>query len=248
MQTFIKWVVLIVGFLGSVASIIGVVFSLCSAEISSVVLLGCLCAFLVSILILNGYGVFQFVKKENEKPYKKISIFATFETCDDTHSNYETYRVIQSKRLALTYFDHEFKWSGTKPPVISSDIQTKGKYTQNDATEYDVVRLHFKKPLIFNDTATVHFKAELDDVDHVAKPFLEFKVDTPINLILYKIILKNKPADFNEAATLYQKPIDAHVGEYKPICTVPFDTITKTYQYPLIDPTVGYFYKLEWKK
>lgn len=248
MQTFIKWVVLILGFCGSVASIVGGILSLCSTSISSVVVLGCLCVFLLSVLILNIYGVFQFIKKENGKPYKKISIFATFETCNDTHSKYETYRVIQSKRLALTYFDHEFKWSGTKQPIISSDIQIKGKYTPKDATEYDVVRLHFKKPLIFNDTATVHFRAELDDVDHVAKPYLEFKVDTPINLILYKIILKNKPADFNESATLYKKPIDARIGVYESVCTVSFDPITKTYQYPLIDPTVGYFYKLEWKK
>lgn len=248
MRVVLKWIVLIIGFLGSIASIVGVIVSMCSTEINSVVILGCISAFLVSILILNIYGVLQFIKNENEKPYKKISIFATFETHDDTHSTYETYRVIQSKRLALTYFDHEFKWSGTKTPVLSSDIQQIGTYTPKDANEYDVVRLHFNTPLIFNDTATVHFRAELDDVDHVAKPYLEFKVDTPINLILYKIILKNKPSIFNDSAILYKKAIGAPLAKYERVCTVSFDSATKTYQYPLIDPQVGYFYKLEWKK
>lgn len=249
MRTIAQWIVLIIGFLGSLCSIVSIVLLCVSVETSAHMALLCVCLFLLAFLVILIWGILRISHNENNLPHKRISIFATFETIDSTHSTYETYRVIQSKRLILTHFDHEFKWSGTKEPLISSSIQKVGKIEKGQQGEYDSVRLILKTPLLYNENTTLHFKAELDDVDNKAKPYLDFKVDMPINLISYRVILKNKPNDFCKPAFLSRKLINTDVpAEYEKLGSVQFDNATKSYQYTLIEPEVGYYYRLEWEK
>lgn len=230
------------------ASIVSMFYLLFTDEVNGKIALFAFCFFLLFACISLIYGINQFIKKENEKDHKKVSVFTTFETIDNTHGVFETYRVIQSKRMILSCIDQNFKWSGSKMPEISSDLQTI-KQVKTIADNYDKAVLEFKRPLLFNETATVHFKAKTDDFDGSALPYLDYKVDTEINIIHYRVILRHKDNSYNKPAILSKKAINSdHPTNYERFGSVPFDPISKSYQYNLITPEIGYFYRLEWEK
>lgn len=234
--------------LAGIASIIGVVLLAFSSQTNAIIALSFFCAALTILLISILYAIHSFIKKENENNHLKVSVFTKFETIDNTHSIFETYRVIQSKRLVLTEIDQMFKWSGSKLPRVSSKFQTV-KDVITDKQDYDKAILTFKRPLLYNETGVVHFKAETDDFDGLAKPYLDYRVETLINIIHYRVILKHKSSDFNAPAEVLRKPIHSkHPVDYEKIESVTFDERAKSYEYYLTNPEIGYFYRLQWEK
>lgn len=89
----------------------------------------------------------------------------------------------------------------------------------------------------------------MDDVDRTSKPILEQKVIQPIQLICFRVVLKNKPKSYAKPAQIRRCRIDTklHV-DYETICSVPFDQVGKSYYYVLREPETGCFYRLEWEK
>lgn len=246
---FLKRWTVILSSIGSIASIIGLIIFCFSDQTGLIVSLSFFCICLLLILIATISVLFSFIKNENNVPYKKVSVFTRYETSDGIHIAYETYRVIQSKRIILTEVKQGFKWSGSKMPVITSRLQEVANVISHNDNTYDQAILKLKKPLLFNETGTVHFHAEMDDFDGCASPYLDFKVDMPVNIIHYRIILKHKPANYCIPAKLLKRKIDTAIpAEYIPISSVEFDKESKSYEYHLIAPEVGYFYRLEWKK
>ncbi len=248
MRFFKHWAI-ILSSLGSIASIIGLVIFCFSDQTGLIISLSFFCACLLLILIALIFVLCNFIKNENKAPYKKVSAFTKYETSDGVHITNETYRVIQSKRIILTEVEQNFKWSGSKMPVITSRLQEVVNVISNNKDTYDQAILKLKKPLLFNETGTIHFHAEMDDIDGIASPYLDFKVDMPVSIIHYRVILKHKPTDYCTPAKLLKRKINSVTpAQYTPISSVEFDKGSKSYEYHLIAPEVGYFYRLAWEK
>lgn len=242
---------LLVGFniVTGLASIAGLVVSLVSDKAGWTVSLVCLCAFLLSIVVLLWWGLFQIVKTDNADEYKKISVFSSYETSDGVKGVYEIYRIIQSKRIILTHIYQSFKWSGSNQPKLDSSLQKVDDDIIKGGKNFDKVKLTFNTPLLYNETATVHFKASVDDSDGKAEPYLGYKVDMPVNLIHFRVTLKHKPITFNQVANIEKQMIGTDCPTiYSHVESVSFDKESKSYTYDLKNPEVGYFYRLIWDK
>lgn len=178
------------------------------------------------------------------------SSFYQLSTNDGIIIEYDTYRHIQCKRLISTEYPTHFKWSGSKNPEISSNLQVLGETKfAGSSIDADKALLIFKKPLSYNQTAVVHFKAICDDSDKKSASYLGTKVTQPIDIIHYRIILGYKPDNYNEPAILSRKSLKAQSwASYEQVATVQFNQKSKSYEHHLIYPELGYHYKLEWTK
>lgn len=235
--------------IAGVCSIIGIGVLIFSDYTNSIIALSCLVCFLILLLGLVLETVRRFIRNAYKEPYEKVSVFMKFETLDSTHSEFEMYRVIQAKRIVLLEVEQHFKWSGTKRPKVTSKTQIVKDVLNNDTNTYDKAILVFKKPLLFNETGVLHFHAELDDYDGKASPCLEHKVDMPVNIIHFRIILRHKNDAFNASAKLMRRKIDScNITGFEILESVSFDMKLKSYEYHLINPEVGYFYRIEWEK
>lgn len=231
------------------ASILSVTFLLLTDQINSMIALCVFCLFLICLLALITTSVFRLVSQENPEEYKKIAAFTSYEAVDDTHGIFEVFKVIQSKRLILQQVEHNFKWTGTQRHVISSELQEIERLIISEKKDYDKALLRLKKPLGFNESCTIHFKALTDDIDGMAQPHLDFKVSSAMNVIHFRVTLKNKGGDFAKPAKILKKPIESNVPlGYEQYGSIPFDIQSKSYQYCLPEPEIGYFYRLEWEK
>lgn len=89
----------------------------------------------------------------------------------------------------------------------------------------------------------------MDDFDNISQPHLDYKVDKPINIIHYRVILRHKDSSFKTPATLKRMPINSKgPSTYEEFGSIPFDAVSKSYNYDLINPEVGYYYRIEWIK
>ena len=229
------------------ASIIGIIIFAFSDATNAIIALVFFCLSLLALLISIIWAINSFVKRGNENNHLKVSVFTKFEALNTTNSIFETYRVIQSKRLVLSEIEQNFKWSGSKLPNISSKFQEVKNIIINER-DYDKAILTFKKPLLYNETGVVHFRAETDDYDGTAKPYLDYKVESHINIIHYRVILKYKN-DFHQPAKVLKRPINCNSPtEYTEISSITFDERAKCYEYYLINPEPGYFYRIQWEK
>ena len=103
--------------------------------------------------------------------------------------------------------------------------------------------------LFYNEPAVVHFHADMDDVDGVAQPHLDVKIEEPISVVNFHVILAYKNKDFSEQAVFKRKLINSAIPtDYIVLETIPFNVQSKSYEYVLTNPEVGYFYRLEWVK
>lgn len=105
------------------ASVLGVVYLFFTDKEIGVLALTFFSIFLLGVLIAVWVGVIKMIKKEYNEEYKKITSFTSYETNDGVHGVYEVFKVIQSKRVFLQHVDHNFKWSGSRMPMISSELQ-----------------------------------------------------------------------------------------------------------------------------
>ena len=207
--------------------------------------------FLIAILIKIFLVINKYVEVKNPKGYLKNSTFVKYSTNDGRKIFYQVYRNIQCKKPILTEYEYGYKWSGTRPPKISSTMQEIGAIVgaNKDGHEYDKVVLKFKTPILYNQMATVNFNAELDDSDNKSLPHVENKVEDHIQIIHIRIELKHKKASFNKPAKLLKRAISSDVSEdFVEVESIPFDRGTKSYEYHLINPEIGYFYRIRWEK
>ena len=81
------------------------------------------------------------------------------------------------------------------------------------------------------------------------QPHLDVKVEEPISVVDFRVILAYKDSNFSERAQFMRKPINSGIPtDYQILETVSFNTYSKSYEYVLTNPEVGYFYRLEWIK
>lgn len=106
----------------SICSIIGlfiVVMSDKNATIIALITL-CLCMLIVLIGIILAFD--KMLRQNYGKEYRSISSFYVYQTDDGVKSTFETFRLIQCKRMFLSQIQYKFKWSGSLMPKKSVDF------------------------------------------------------------------------------------------------------------------------------
>ena len=212
-----------------------------------------LIAFIIFLLFLVSaicYAVHKIVRKEHDKEFLKLSDFITYKYLDRNHVVYDVYRLIQSKRAFLREIKWNFKWTGGHKPKIKSDLQLcDGTIYKGSDNGFDHVVLKPKKALFYNESEVLHFHAEMDDSDNTSLPVVGMKIEEPVKVVNFQVILSYKSSEYCEPAEFKRKPIlDNGYDTFEHIAMVNFDKESKSYQHILTNPEVGYSYRLEWKK
>lgn len=237
-------------FIASVCSIASLVLLFINNKTACIIALA---IFSVGLLILL-YGIIRGINKmiidNNADSYKRIASFCVFQSNDGVKSTFELFRMIQCKRLFLMDIPYNFKWTGSKQPILSSRSQeiTNVKYNP-DKDQWDEATIKFPQPLKYNECTVVNVRTDNDDPEKIAKPYLSSKLEAPIDVLGFRVLLSYKPDDFNTPAQLKRKKIEAAIdGEYEMLGSVSFDKVHKLYYHCLINPEPGYIYKIEWEK
>jgi len=234
-----------------IATIVGLICLFFEKSTAILIALSTFCLLLLVIAIYVFVFLWQHLKRTNYE-YIGYATFIKFETAiDGRNIIFEVYKQIQCKRMILSEFKYTFKWTGDQLPIIISKLQnTDGRIYLADEGSYDHVKLNLKRALVFNETETIHFHATMDDINNASQPFVESKIDTPTQIIHFRIILKHKPVDYFKPAVLKRRKINPQIGStrYEELQTVPFIQDCKSYEHHLLEPEVGYFYRIEWEK
>lgn len=204
---------------------------------------------LLTLLFVLVRAINTYFRTTSDADHDRIYTDIRYETSDGYNIDYDIYRIIQSKVPLLHQINHGFKWSGTKSPKITSDLQELS-FIQKGALEddFDIACLKFNQPLKYNETAVVHFRAELDDSDEKSDTMISYKVSSFSELIHFRVILRYKGDDYRATAKVYMRRIGAPVNKLKEIDTIPFDHQTKSFEFLKERPEIGYLYILKWER
>lgn len=236
--------------LTSFCSIAGFIVLFVKNETACIVALSVFCLCLLALFFVIYRGINKLILESSEKEYRSISSFYTFECIDGQRSTFDVYRLIQCKRLFLKEISYNFKWSGTRMPEITSNTHSIKNVSHNaDKEKWDDASIIFNRPLRYNESTVINIKTTNDDFDGQAKPWLSCKLESPIEMMVYRVLLPYKPNEYNSNATFERKKIDTQIdGEYEHIESVPFNSGNKQYSYCIVNPEPGYIYRLRWEK
>jgi hypothetical protein len=205
--------------------------------------------FNILLLVLVGTLVYTILKLINNSTdeFESKSTFIKYETVDGNKITYEVYKLIQCKRPISSDYTYNFKWSGTHLPTIYSNLQdVTDIYDDKNPSNYDRAILKFKNPLKFNDSCVLHFKADLDDTDQKSDTYVSNRILKPVDVIHLRVILKHKSNSSN--AVLERKKIDSVSQNFIELKEIAFDLNSKSYEHHLLNPEVGYIYRLRWER
>lgn len=233
----------------SLASIIGLIIAFISDNNAILIALLTFCFVLIILLIAGLFAINKIIIRNYPSEYKKVSSFYIFQCDDGIHSTFETYRLIQCKRPLLTELQYRYRWSGSISPKISSENQLIDEQPKKDKEGYNTAIIRFKKPLTYNESAVLHLKTKNDDADGTALPYLSCVIDTPIDIMQFRILLAYKPDDYTGTAYVMRKPINSQKEEEPQIIgSATFNQKYKQFFYVLSRPDAGYIYEIKWEK
>lgn len=237
-------------FAASACSIIGLIIVVLSDKEATLIALATLCLCIILILIGIMLAIKKILNQNYGKEYKGISSFYVYQTDDGEKSTFETYRLIQCKRMFLSQIEYKFKWSGSIMPKIWSNSQIVDNIVHHeDPQQWDSAILKFKKPLTYNESTVVHIKTENDDHDGTAKPYIYCRLESPIDIMQFRVLLAYKPDDSVEKAIFERKLISQEIDtDYEYMESVPFNPLYKQFYHVVVDPSPGYVYRLRWVK
>lgn len=181
--------------------------------------------------------------------YKKFTYCGCFTSDDGCKGRFDVTRVIQSKRPELVEYKERFKWHGKGYPKISGnhkhDIDNIVK--SNDPGIFDEMRIVFDNPLSFNESTVL--RTSYEGNYHDCSPVFCIPVKEPIQLIQFRISLGFKNKGNVSPAKLEKRRIGQNVsGQMTLVSEISFDKQHRTYEYELLNPDVGYEYRLSWDK
>lgn len=234
----------------SLCSIAGLVLLFVNNKTACIIALAVFCVGLIVLV----YGILKAINKlvldNSDKEYRSISSFYVYQSNDGQKSTFEVYRLIQCKRLFLTGIPYNFKWSGTRQPVLTSNAQTiENVHHNEDKNKWDGACIKFRRPLRYNECTVVNVKTENDDFDGAAKPWISCNLEAPIEMMLFRVMLSYKPDGYNVPAIFERKKVDTEIdGEYEYLESVEFNAGNKLYSFCKITPEPGYIYRLRWEK
>lgn len=237
-------------FAASVCSIIGLIIVVLSDKNATIIALATLCLSIILILIGIILAIDKMLDQNYGKEYKGISSFYVYQTDDGIKSTFEIFRLIQCKRMFLSQIEYKFKWTGSLMPKIWSNSQVIDNVVHHDdSKQWDSAILKFKKPLTYNESTVVHVKTENDDHDGMAKPFIYCRLESPIDIMQFRVLLAYKPEGYAEKAVFERKLISQEIdSDYEYIESVDFNCLYKQYYHVVVDPSPGYIYRLRWVK
>jgi hypothetical protein len=190
-----------------------------------------------------------FSKQHYPRGYLPLSAFARYTTSDGCRITYELFRHIQIKKAYERVFRHHFFWSGSKDPVIRSDLQTVSSIRPIEGESMKEVVLTFPRIRMFNDVEVLHMRMELDDTDGKSSPYLAMNVEQPVRLLNFRVeLLHANKTQHGKIATITRRPINKPAGKVEELGTVSFNTMTKSYSHQIADPEPGWNYRIEWVK
>lgn len=236
-------------FWAGLASIIGLIIIFIKKDWAVITALSFFCLMLVIFTSYLIYSLYR-ILDTNESDHDDKSTFIKYETSDGKKIMYETYKLIQSKKPVLAEFDYNFHWTGTIMPQITSDLQdVKNVVDEKDPSVYDRAVLKLKKPLYYNKSCVIHFRAHLDDSDEKSGTHVETRVISDVDIIHYRIILKHREEGYSKNANIERKKINSTTSRgFEKIQEIAFDTITKSYEHHLLNPEIGYYYRISWER
>lgn len=235
----------------AVFGLVALVVSIVSNQLGVILALTAVILFLFAIIFYVGYVINKLIKYSYPSEFLIHSQFTKYVFSDETHVVLDSYRLIQSKKTLLPAIKWGFIWTGRNDPRISSNLQDcDGTIIKRQSVgDYDHVLLKFKNPLFYNESAVVHFHAEMTDEEKIAQPHLDVKIETPRSVVDYRVILAYKDDGYSKKAVFKKKLINSLTpAEYEEICEVPFNPVSKSYEHVLTDPEIGYYYRLEWER
>ncbi len=237
-------------FIASCCSIVSLVLMFVGDKDSVIIALIALLLGLVIIIARILIGINRVINVDSTEDYKRISSLYVYESADGVNSTFEVFRTIQCKRLFLSSISYNFKWTGSTTPKISSLAQIISPLRVSDnKNEWDTLQIRFPSPLRYNQCAVVNVKTENDDSDGTAKPWISSRLDSPIEMMSYRVLLSYKSDKYNTPAYFERKKIDTQIdGDYEHIDSVPFNSNHKSYIYTIVNPEAGYIYRLRWDK
>lgn len=232
--------------IASIASILGLIIVFIPNKNQDIIALIAFIVFLLIILWRIFYVTKQFLLLKTEKGEHRFATYVNYSTIDGIHVCYELHKFLQCKTFIINEHIHEFSWSGTKMPVVTSmrqDIVRVEKSTSKE--DYDKLILKYRKPLIYNDFSVVHIKMDIDDSDRQSRPYCSQRIEEEIQLLSFRVELKNLTASHD--AKIMRKKFKTNLEqEYQTIGFVPFDTHSRSYYHVEFQPEIGYAYKIDW--
>ena len=253
----IKKILSLIGFINfktfvvfaSLASIFGVALFFIKEKWAIFFALAFFCLMLLAFTASLIYALFKIINTRTHK-YESKSTFVKYEATTKNKIEYEVYKLIQSKEPISTEHEYPFKWSGTHLPKITSNLQSvRNVVDEKDFAKYDKAVLKFQRPIYFNEDCIIHFKAEINDSDNKGLPYVQNRIKQDVDIIHYRVILKYKSNRYNKNAILERQELDTKVADkFEKITDVYFDKATKSYEYHLLNPQIGYLYRLSWEK
>lgn len=237
-------------FIASVCSIVSLGLMFIGDKNSVIIALTTLVLGLMVIVVRILVGINRIIHVDSAEDYKRISSLYVYESANGVNSTFEVFRTIQCKRMFLSSIPYNFKWTGSIIPKISSLAQEISPLVQsNSKNEWDTLLIKFSSPLRYNQCAVVNVKTENDDSDGTAKPWISSRLDSPIEMMSYRVLLSYKPDGYNKPAYFERKKIDTQIdGDYEHVDSVPFNSNHKSYIYTVVNPEAGYIYRLRWEK
>lgn len=176
--------------LASIASIVGLCIAVFVKADTALIGLIFIVLFLLVILIRFFFLIRRFLLNKTENGYLKFATYVRYSTSDCKHISYELHKYLQCKRPIMSEYEHDFHWSGSQLPKISSDIQEHKDFIKTPEGQYDKAIFSFKKPLLYNDFTIIHIKMKLDDEDQQSQTYCEQTIKEPLQLLSFRIELK----------------------------------------------------------
>lgn len=204
--------------------------------------------FLATLLVVVYAALTKHLRAKYPDGYSRISTFARYSS-DGRMVRYETYKHIQCRQPLMSSFRLGFKWTGSQPPRITSDLQTVRGLSDGGPNDYDCVELAFERPLLYGEAAVVHHDMEIDDSDGASEPHVEFRVHEPVDLIVWRVQLRHLSRQHRREARVTRRRIDARFNARpEPVAQVSFDATARGYEYHVTRPEPGWFYCLAWDR
>lgn len=234
----------------SIASILSLILIFINNTAAVIVALASFIIFLWVLMFKLISLIDSYLKKVYPRGYHSNFAFYKYTTRDGKHIVYDVYKDIQCKIPIMSEHNYGFKWSGTVPPVIKSNLQKLGPIARaTNSTDYDHINFYFTTPLLYNQSAVLHINMELNDSDDKASPHIESRIETPVEVICYRVELFHKGQKYKNDAKIYKRLINAALTPKDELVdSVPFNSLSKSFEYFLLKPEIGYFYRLEWEK
>lgn len=230
--------------LASFCSILSVVLLFINNKTASFIALGFFCLSLAILVYGIIFAINKIVNNNSDKDYRSISSTFIYHSPDGRKSSLDVYRMIQCKRIFLGGVHFNFKWTGSVRPILTSAIQRIAPtdiHYSDDPRKWDEAVVKFSHPLKYNECTILNIRTENDDYDGKAKPWLSCKIEYPIEMMTFHVLLSYKDKDFKSPATFERKKIDSEVdGDFEYLESIDFDVIHKQYSFSKFNLEAGY--------